>query len=396
MTFLNNIKDFFNLAKELNFDITQIYAQDPNGTYVLLSALLLIVLIIIFFIRKSVKTTLAINLVSNIQNSSTFDEYNDKLDKLTKELPKRGLKLAESLNSQKEVILKKELAFLKSFDIKDQILKYKQISAHYALMGKNSKKYKNEELTSFYEKQSKDLLDINLDSEIKNYYENIRFEEKDTEYVNSIVAYANTRMNPNEILTPLVNTINRYSYGFNLKLFKFIKSLDKKQSGHVYFNCHEKLNELLNSEDKAISSVILSYMLENDEKEKVYSYISNLKNTIHLQELYYKYFSKMNDQDLDFSFIGNDTQIQSSYKEYIDSKLTNNWKDATYIKYVLESPRVVDVVGHFDYRTILERIENLEKEEQRDARVTEALETANKAYKLAREAKELAELNYRD
>lgn len=396
MTFLNNIKDFFNLAKELNFDITQIYAQDPNGIYVLLSALLLIVLIIIFFIRKSVKTTLAINLVSNIQNSSTFDEYNDKLDKLTKELPKRGLKLAESLNSQKEVILKKELAFLKSFDIKDQILKYKQISAHYALMEKNSKKYKNEELTSFYEKQSKNLLDINLDSEIKNYYENIRFEEKDTEYVNSIVAYANTRMNPNEILTPLVNTINRYSYGFNLKLFKFIKSLDKKQSGHVYFNCHEKLNELLNSEDKAISSVILSYMLENDEKEKVYSYISNLKNTIHLQELYYKYFSKMNDQDLDFSFIGNDTQIQSSYKEYIDSKLTNNWKDATYIKYVLESPRVVDVVGHFDYRTILERIENLEKEEQRDARVTEALETANKAYKLAREAKELAELNYRD
>ncbi len=396
MTFLNNIKDFFNLANELKFDIAQIYAQDPKGTYVFISVLLLIVLVIVFFIRKSIKTKLAISLVSNIQNSSTFDEYDDKLNKLTNELPKRGLKLVDSLNTQKEIILIKELALLKSFDIKDKITKYKQISAHYSLMAKNSKKYKVEELTSFYEKKSKSLLDENLDQEIKNYYKNLTFDKKDVEYINSIVTYANTRMNPNDILNSLILTINKYSYGFNLKLFKFVKLLDKKQSGAVYFNCNEKINELLNSKEKQISSVILTYMLENDEKEKVYSYISNLVNPIYLQDLYTKYFSKMKSQDLDFSFIANDTQIKSNYKDYIDAKLTSNWKDASYIKYVLEAPRVVEVIGHFDYRTILERIENIEKDLERDERVTEALDTANKAYKLAREAKELAELNYRD
>ena len=102
------------------------------------------------------------------------------------------------------------------------------------------------------------------------------------------------------------------------------------------------------------------------------------------------------DQELDFSFIANETKIDSDYKNYIDTKLTNNWSDTDFMNYVLEAPRVIEVIGHSDYRSILERIENLQKEEERDARVTEALDTANKAYKLATEAKELAELNYRD
>ncbi|MGB5794118.1 hypothetical protein [Poseidonibacter sp.] len=396
MTFLNNIKDFFNLAKELKFDLVQIYAQDPNGTYAFLSVLLVIVLIIVFLIRKSIKTSLAIKLVSNIQNSSTFDEYNNKLEKLSKELPKRGLKLADTLNSQKEEILAKELILLNDFDIKEKIVKYKQISEHYALMAKNSKKYKNEELSSFYEKKSKSLLDDNLDLEIKKYYKKLTFDEKDVEYVNSIVSYANTRTNPNEILDELTNTINRYSYAFNLDLFKFVKALDKKQSGAVYFNCTQKLEEVIQSKENLISTVILSYMLENGEKEKVYSYISNLENKIYLQSLYNNYFSKVDDQELDFSFIANETKIDSDYKNYIDTKLTNNWSDTEFMNYVLEAPRVIEVIGHSDYRSILERIENLQKEEERDARVTEALDTANKAYKLATEAKELAELNYRD
>ncbi|MFA9375088.1 MAG: hypothetical protein ACERKK_13125, partial [Poseidonibacter sp.] len=134
-----------------------------------------------------------------------------------------------------------------------------------------------------------------------------------------------------------------YSYAFNLDLFKFVKALDKKQSGAVYFNCTQKLEEAIQSKENLISTVILSYMLENGEKEKVYSYISNLENKTYLQSLYNNYFSKLDDQELDFSFIANETKIDSDYKNYIDTKLTNNWSDTEFMNYVLEAPRVIEV-----------------------------------------------------
>lgn len=390
MSFLEKVNAFFAIAKESNFDIAKIYAQDPNGVYAALLVVLVIVLVILFFIRRSIKISSAVKLVSNIQNSNDFDEYDSSLTKLASELPKRGPRLANSINAQKNDILQKELRLLKDFNIKDKINKYKQISAQYALIAQNSKKFKIDDLTSYYEEKSKTLLDENLNAEITEYSNNTNFNENDVEFVNSIVSYANSTNNPEALLNPLIEQINKFSYSYNLDLFKFTKALDKDNSVQVYKNCNEKLKEAISSEDKRVSDVILAYMLENDEKEEVYSYITNLKSATYLQDLYHNFFAKTEDIDVDLAFVANETKITSDYSNHIDCQITDNWRDLTYINHIINSPRVLETIGHISYRNVLERIERLEKDEETNKAITEALQIARRAETIANEAKEIA------
>jgi len=390
MSFLEKLNAFISLAIESNFDIVKIYAQDPNGVYATCLVAILIVLIIVFFIRRSIKISSAVKLVSNIQNSNDFDDYDAKLSKLASELPKRGLKLANSINAQKNDILEKELNLLKDFNIKDKIYKYQQISSQYELIAKNSKKYKNNELTSYYEEKSKTLLDENLALEIDTYINNINFSEDDVDFVNSIVTYANTKTNSEVILNPLIKEINKFSYTHNLDLFKFIKALSKDESLQVYKNCTEQFDLVLNDGESRISNIILTHMLENDEKEAVYKYITNLKSSIYLQDIYHGFFAKTEDVDLDLAFVANETKITSDYSNHIDSVITNNWRDLTLINHIINSPRVLETIGHISYRNVLERIERLEKDEETNKAISEALEIARRAEFIANEAKEIA------
>jgi len=390
MSFLEKVKEFLSLAQETNFDIAQMYAQNPNGIYATVLVLLVILLIIIFFIRRAAKISSAVKLVSNIQNSNDFEDYDSKLTKLATELPKRGPRLANSINAQKNDILEKELNLLKDFNIKDKISRYKQISAQYALISQNSKKFKMDDLTSYYDEKSKTLLSENLRDEITEYSLNTNFNENDVEFVNSIVSYANTTSEPESLLNPLIEQINRFSYSHNLDLFKFTKALTKDKSVQVYKNCNEKLNEVLESEDEKVSNVILSYMLENDEKEVVYSYISNLKSSTYLQDLYHNFFAKTEDIDLDLAFVANETKISSDYSNHIDCKITDNWRDLTYVNHIIKSPRVLEAIGHISYRNVLERIERLEKDEETNKAITEVLQVARRAEAIANEAKEIA------
>lgn len=390
MSFLENLKEFFSVAKETNFDLGQIYAQTPNGVYSTALVLAVIVLVIVFFIRRSIKISSTVKLVSQIQNSKSFDEYNSNLTKLATELPKRGKKVADSINVQKNDILNKELELLKEFNIKEKIEKYQQISSQYALIASNSKKYKMNELTSYYEETSKSLLSDNLVSEIKEYYLNSFFTIDDVEFVNSIVKFANSQENTNEILSPMIREINSYSYAFNLDLFKFTKALNKEDSNQVYTNCTEKLNAVLTSKEDKVSDVILSYMLDNGYEEEVYTYVSSLENPIFLKDISNNLFAKKENIDLDLAFVANETKIDLDYSFHIDSLITSNWRDLGYIKHIIESPRVLETIGHISYRNVLERIEKLETEEENNKAIAEALEIARRAETIANEAKAIA------
>lgn len=55
-------------------------------------------------------------------------------------------------------------------------------------------------------------------------------------------------------------------------------------------------------------------------------------------------------------------------------------------KYILNAPRVLQIIGHDDYRTILERAK-LEKEVDFKVTVSEILNVAKNARKIAKEAK---------
>lgn len=390
MSFFEKLSNFFALAKESNYDIGLIYSQNSEGVYWVILILLSMILIGVYFVRDTLKKSEMLRLVSKIQDSTSFEEYDDRLTKIATQLPKRGIKVASSLNLLKEDILKNQLILLKDFDIKKKIDSYKKISTNYSLIATNSKKFAIDELSKFYENKAVEILDKNLFEEIENYYKNTKFSEKDIEFVNAIVSYSNGLSNSKDILSGLKNEISRFSFAFNFDLFKFIKGLDKVNSGSVYTFCNEKIDLLLVDGNVKISEVILSYMLSNNEKQKVYDYISNLKNPIYLQSLYFNFFGKKDDLDLDLAFVKNETQINANYKDHLDNKITFNWKDLSLIKYIINAPRVLETLGHIDYRNVLERIEKLENEVDYNKTVAEILEIARRAETTANEAKAIA------
>ncbi|RXJ83914.1 hypothetical protein [Arcobacter cloacae] len=390
MSFLENISNFFSLLKESNYNLALVYSQDSSSFYSVLLLLFIVILIVGYFIRDSFKKAELSKLISNITKVSNFSEFEQKLSKIADEISKRGLEIANKLNLSKEDILTKGLVLTKDFDIKQKIEAYKKISSDFSLISKNTKKYNIEELSKFYEEKSISLLEDNLLKQIENYYKNVRFTQTEAENIDFLVSYANSLSNPLVILKPLENEINKFSFTFNLELFKFIKKLDKNSSKVLSYALNKKIEELFCSEREKISVAILAYVLKTDEKQKVYDYISNLKDNNHLQTLYFNFFAKSKDIDLDLAFIKNEIEIVNDYKEYINSQITYNWKDLKFIKHIINSSGVLRVIGHIDYRNVLERIEKLENEVDFNATVAKILEVSRNAEKIAKEAKAIA------
>ena len=390
MSFFEEIKNSLSLLKESNYDFGVVYSQNPNNINIfILISIVLLLSIIILLINAFKKSQLSKD-ISTIKDSSDFLEFDKKLTKISKEISKRGIEIANKLNLSKNEIYEKGLYLIKDFDIKEKIDAYKKISNNFDLISKNTKRYEIGELSNFFEEKSISLLEKNLLKEIESYYKNTRFCENDVEFVNSIVSYSKNLPNPFSILNPLQEEINKFSLAFNLDVYKFVKKLTKSFSGEIFVKSNKKLDDLFKNEEAIISEVILKYILENENKQKVYDYISNLKNKSYLQNLYYKFFEQSEDLDLSLSFIKNKTEIENDYKEYLNSQITYHWKDLEYVKYILNAPRVLQIIGHDDYRTILERMEKLQKEIDFEKSVSEILNVAKNAEKISKEAKAIA------
>lgn len=390
MSFFEEIKNSLSLLKESNYDFGVVYSQNPNNINIfILISIVLLLSIIILLINAFKKSQLSKD-ISTIKDSSDFLEFDKKLTKISKEISKRGIEIANKLNLTKNDIYEKALFLIKDFNIKEKIDAYKKISNNFDLISKNTKRYEIGELNNFFEEKSISLLEKNLLKEIESYYKNTRFCENDVEFVNSIVSYSKNLPNPFSILNPLQEEINKFSLAFNLDVYKFVKKLTKNFSGEIFVKSNKKLDDLFKNEEAIISEVILKYILENENKQIVYDYISNLKNKIYLQNLYYEFFEQSDDLDFNLSFIKNKTEIKNDYKEYLDSQITYHWKDLEYVKYILNAPRVLQIIGHDDYRTILERMEKLQKEIDFEKSVSQILEVAKNAEKIAKEAKAIA------
>lgn len=383
------INDFFTIIKESGFNILDTYNKAPNETLILVGIIVLIIAVTYYFISSSVKVSNTLKLVEKMQDSKSYDDINKKLTTIIDELPKRGSKVSDLLNSTKEHTLLRTSKLIANMNISQKIDKYQELSLKYSQLAASSKKYNNTELTNFYEEKSQELLDVNLAQEIAYYCENVHFDEKEIGNVNSIVKYANTLQKPELVLDIMIEQMNRFSYGYNIDLFKFIEKLDEKEAKQIYKNANEKLDELFESGENEISINILDYLLDNDKKEKVYSYISSLKLSSYLQQLHDLYFDKKDDLDLDLAFIANQTPIDSKYKEYLDESLTTNWRNPEHIEYLSKASGVLDVLGHMEFRTLIERIDNIKTETENRRMVEEALAIAKRAESIALEAKSL-------
>lgn len=383
------ISDFIKIIKDSNYNLIEIFKQAPNESLIVVAVVLVIVFAIYFYIQRNIKISNALKLIDKIQDVKSFDEYNEKISKLVEELPKRGERVAQLLNETKEHILLRTSKLLADLPISEKIEKYQDISKKYEKLSAGSKKYGNNELNSFYETKAKELLEVNLYEEIVYYIENTHFNEDEIENTNCIVKYANSTQNPSLILEKFFETLDKFSFTYNLDLYKFIKKLTKDDSKQLYKYCNEKLENILTSTKDEVSILILEHMLESNDEQLVYDYISTLTLKEYLQQLYNQLFNKKDNLNLDLAFIANPTKIENEYKKYIDESLTNNWRDSEHIEFVSKAPGVLEVLGHMEFRTLIERIDNLASECENRKMVQEALTIAKRAESIALEAKSL-------
>lgn len=381
------MSDFLSLIKESNYNLLEIYKQAPNETLITVAVLLALIALAYFFINHSIKKSTVLKEISKIDDIKTFDELNAKLVLFINEVPKRGEVVAKALDKNKDKILFKSLKLLSTFSIKDKIKKYQIISKRFKQLSNSSSKYNNDKLTSYFKNKSLQLLSNELTNEINEYSSTTHFCQDEVENVNAIVQYANKQNSPWQILDVLFKNLNRFSFSYNIELFKFIEKLNKKESNQVDDYCKEKIDSIFTSGEDEVSVNILEYLYEKEEKEKVYEYIKTLTNASYLQYLYKVLFDKKDDLHLDLAFIANPTQIENDYKEYIDNSLTTNWRDKEHIEFVSKSPGVLDVLGHTEFRSLIERVDRIKTDIENNKKIEEALTIAKRAESIAIEAK---------
>lgn len=183
--------------------------------------------------------------------------------------------------------------------------------------------------------------------------------------------------------------LDRFSFGYNSDIYKLVESMEEEKSKQIYKYCKEKLDSIFEDGNFEVSINILEYLIESKQNEKVYNYISTLKLSNYLQQLYNLFFDKKDDIHLDLAFIANPLQIENEYKKYIDESLTNNWRDKEHIEFVSKSKGVIEVLGHMEFRTLIERVDNIALNEENTKKIEEALTIAKRAESIALEAKSL-------
>ncbi|RXK13892.1 hypothetical protein CP965_00135 [Halarcobacter mediterraneus] len=380
--------NFFKIVKESNFNLTTIFQEAPNESLLILFIFALILISLVFFVRHSIIKAKVIKDILSINELKTFDEYIEKIDFIIEQTPKRGVKAVETLSKNRDKVLSKAITLLNDLQIKEKINNYQYLSDNFLMLSTNIKnKYKNETLSNFLKDKSLELLNVNLYSQIEIYYKNTHFNEKEFNNINAIVSYANKQDNPWLILDGLIDTFKKLSFSYNLELFKFIEKLEKEKSKQIYEFCKDKIDNLFTSRKDEISVNILDYLYEKEEKEKVYDYIKTLELQSYLQQLYYLYFDKKQDLDLDLSFIANPIEIQNDYKNYIDNSLTSNWRDEKHIEYVSRAKGVLEVLGHEEFRSLIERVDRIKTDIENNKKIEEALKIAKRAESIAIEAK---------
>jgi len=386
-----SLSEFLTIIKNSSFNILEIYQKAPNETLIILGVILVIVLVAYFYLNSLIKRKKILKVIETIKSSKSFDDFDKKIKILVDEVPKRGEEVANALNGSKEHILFRGSKLLSSLNINKKIDSYINLSKNFKQLSEGSKKYNNTELTQFFENKAEELLKKNLIIDIKYYCENADFNINELENINAIVSYANTLLDPNVVLDIMKKELDRFSFGHNCDLFKLIEVLDEKKSKQIFQYCQEKLKNIFENGEYEVSITILEYLLESNQNQKVYDYISTLKLPNYLQQLYNIFFDKKDDIKLDLAFIANPLQIENQYKKYIDESLTNNWKDKEYIEFVSKSKGVIDVLGHVEFRTLIERVDNIALNKENSKKIEEALTIAKRAESIALEAKSLNE-----
>ena len=384
---LKEIQNFLAVAKELNYDLVALYEKEPMIMQIIGGSV--VVLIIFLMILKSMLSKSGANkaLVNMDNTENDFEDYQNNIDKIIKVLPGAKEDFLNTLKENREKYVKAQLNTLAETTLDVKIEKYQRMSRTYSQLANASR---DEELAQYYEDMSKSILEDKLNNEISSYMNSFEFNDENMPYLEAIVEYANNQDEPDSVISIVTTKLNRFNFASSLELFKFIRDLDSDRLAQVYDYCIDKQNQLFIDGNSVVAGDVLEYLLDNGEREKVLDYIKNLKVATYLQELKYKYFSQKDDLEFDLAFIANTTPITQNYANYLENKVTENWRDSDYLDTLLSYENVTNVLGDDRARLVIERIDLLRKEYDEKEILNEALQTAQEAKQLAKEAKELA------
>ena len=385
------IGDFLTLVKESNFNFAEVYGQAPMAIYIIVGGFITFV-IAFFFIKSSLRKSSAMRVLKDIDDSeNSFSDYNEYMQKIAKFIPSATAEFSEVLEYSKKSYYKAQLRLLENIEIDEKILKYQQMSKTYMMLSDASSS--NEELSLYFSECSQELLSDKLQNELSLYIEELVFDEESLSSIEAIVTYANRLEEPETVLNILTKKLQNIDFGSSLEIFMFVRSLDSEKLAQIYDFCMSKQNTLFETPTAIISSEILDYLLENDEKDKVYHYIKSLSLATYLQELYYKYFNQKDSLEFDLIFVANKTEINADYKNYLENLLTENWRNDIYLEILIGSENVADTIGHMQDRQVIERIDRIRKDVVEKQILDEALQTARQAEIVALEAKNIADGN---
>jgi len=385
------ITHFLEVAKEVNYDVAALYAKEPLMMQVLGGVVLFIVLIFILVIKSKMRHADANKALNNLESYlESFEEYQANLKKILKTLKGAKGEFLESLKAKKEDYYKEQLRTLKDMPLEEKIDKYQEMAALYKELAKAAR---DEELHEFYEEKSVEILEKELLESISSYMREFSFTPEDVTVLEKIVAYANSKEDPDVVLSIVMDKLQGVDFGSNLERYTFVQNLDAEKLGPIYEYCTEQQQKLFEDGERVVAAEVLEYLLENGEKERVITYIKSLKVPTHLQELYYRFFNQKDLQELDFAFIANKLEINQEYAKYIENLVTDKWRDDKALEALLENENFADVVGHDRVRIIIERIDALRKEEEEHEKLEEALSLAKEAHTMALETKALLQAN---
>ncbi|NPA65580.1 MAG: hypothetical protein GXO11_01725 [Epsilonproteobacteria bacterium] len=390
--YIEKFKHFLEVAKEVNYDPSALYAKEPLMTQVVGGGALLVALIVILSISSSMKKSAAQAAVNALDEEAleSFADYQSKWQKIIKKIKSLKPEFIEKLLENKEKHYKDQLETLQDLPLPEKLKNLKAMANLYAQLASG---VRNEELRQYYSEKSNELLEDVVVKEIATYMKDFDFNDENVVVLEEIVAFANAQNEElkEKILQTVMDKLQSVDFGSSLEVYRFVQNLNPEKLGDIYTYCKEQQDKLFEDGEVVVAADVLEYLLENGEKEKVVAYIRSLKVPTHLQELYYRFFDQKDSQEIDFAFMQNPLEISQKYADYVETLITDNWRDAQKLQEILDKEFMTNIIGHDRVRIVIERVDQLHNEAKQEEQTNEALELAKEAHKIALEAKEIAQ-----
>ena len=344
MDIMAKIQNYFELCKEANWNIVEIYQKAPVETTTILGVIVILI-IIIAMINSSAKKSNRMNLLNRLDEANNFEEINKLLKEVIEVSKEAHNEFFTRLNDMKESIVQKQLDLLVDLTPANLIQKKNELIK----VLKEAGNINNNEISEFFNQKANEL------------------EEKLNEYIANL------------------------DISNDLEMVEYIEKIE--EGCNLFEPLREKFNSTFNNSPALVSFEIIDYLLNNEkegfDKIVVYNYFTTIIDEQNYKTLFNRYFK--DDLDINLALIANNFSLNNKFflKEYLDELITNSWREDELLEKINSSKNVAKIIGHDESRKVIERVDSLRSEDENKKMLQDALNLAKEAKEIALEAKKI-------